>query len=299
MRKIKKILSLLLVFPVMLVLCACGGDPENPPTTGGGGSQGTESSLTVSDSFSVGEDLVDVFFENYTEDDLLKNEYANVIKKDVEILKATAELYSVYTPLNWHRGLEIEAEDGDVNKLNKFYLDDASTAEKIDIEVVMQFSYAGLDETFSYRFYCFEIEIVKATNEVVIECFVEESFAKGTNNSSASYHSFKLTGVIGDSKEVSALNYYAFERNTQINNPSTADNNTIKNFEGCKISKDIDSVFYLKENSDSNLAKDNSVQTELTRDIISRVNAEISQIPPKAFKVLEEASSLICPLVNA
>ena len=299
MRKIKKILSLLLVFPVMLVLCACGGDPENPPTTGGGGSQGTESSLTVSDSFSVGEDLVDVFFENYTEDDLLKNEYANVIKKDVEILKATAELYSVYTPLNWHRGLEIEAEDGDVNKLNKFYLDDASTAEKIDIEVVMQFSYAGLDETFSYRFYCFEIEIVKATNEVVIECFVEESFAKGTNNSSASYHSFKLTGVIGDSKEVSALNYYVFERNTQINNPSTADNNTIKNFEGCKISKDIDSVFYLKENSDSNLAKDNSVQTELTRDIISRVNAEISQIPPKAFKVLEEASSLICPLVNA
>ena len=86
MKKIKKVLSILLLIPVMFLFCACGGDPEDPTTPGGGGSQGPETSLTVSEGFSMSKDLVDYFFESYTEEDDLKTGYASSVKKSVNIL---------------------------------------------------------------------------------------------------------------------------------------------------------------------------------------------------------------------
>ena len=300
MKKLKKILSILLIIPVMFLFVACGKDPETPPPSDNGGSQ-TTPSLSVSDSFAMSKELIDDFFLDYATEDALKNDYADVIKKDISILDATTELLSIYTPFNWHCGLVVAAEEGEVNKLNKFYLDDSSTDEKVDVEVIMQFSYDGLDEKYSYKFYCFDIEVVKATNEVVIECFSEESSASGLNNSTAKYHSFKLTGKCGETNEVNLLNFYTFERNTKIDEPSssTVDNNTIKNFEGCKVLSEQENIFYLKENSDSNMANENSVQAGVALEIVSRVYAEVSQIPPKAFTILETASSILCPLVNA
>lgn len=299
MKKLKKVLSILLIIPVMFLFVACGGDPEEPSTGGNGGSQGTVS-LTVSDSFSVGKEMVDSFFDGYAEEDLLKTNYATNIKKDVGILNAVADLLEDYTPLYWHYGIEVAAEDGEVNKLNKFYIDDTSTNEKIDVEVVMLFSYDGLNEKYSYRFYCIDVEVVKATNEIVIECFCEESYVQGTNNSTANYHSFKMTGNCGELKEVASLNYYTFDRNTIISEPSslTVDNNTIEEFEGCKITKGQNSVFYSKNDSGSAMANENSVQAGLALNIVSRLSVEIRQIPI-ALMLLENGSSLLCPLVNA
>ena len=297
MKKLKKVLSILLIIPVMFLFVACGGDPEEP-SGGNGGSQGTELSLSVSDSFVMSKDLIDDFFLGYEEDDLLKDEYSNTMKKDANILKAVADIIPDYTPLYWHYGVEVAAGESEVNKLEKFYIDDASNDDEINVEISMLFTYDGLNKDYSYKFYCFNVEVDKETNEFVVKCFCEESFVKGTNNSTAKYHSFEIAGVFGDSKEIRTLNYYTFDRDKILAEPSTADNNTIKNFEGCKITKGQDSVFYLKENSDSNLAKENSVQTTVAREVASKTKDERT-LAGIALMLIENGSSLLCPLVNA
>lgn len=300
MKKLRKILSILLLIPAMLLLSACGADPETPPPAGGG-SQGTETSLTISDSFVMGKAIVDDFAAAYSEDDLLKSDYLTDVKDNANVLKTVSEVLGAYEELYWHYSTVVAVDDtnSQVNKLSKFYVDDMSTDEMLNVEVIMLFSYDGLNEEYSYRFYCFDVKVNKTTNEASIECYFEDSKVQGTSNSTATYKCFKITGTMGETKEISTLNYFKFERNTRIDAPSTStvDNNSIKNFEGCKYSKSQQTKFYLVEQSDANLANQNSVQAETALEVVSKVQAERSQIG-MAMKLLENASSVLVPVVN-
>ena len=301
MKKIKKVLSILLLIPVMFLFCACGGDPEDPTTPGGGGSQGPEVSLTVSDGFSMSKDLVDYFFESYTEEDNLKMGYDSSVKKSANILKSVNEVIGEYEELYWHKGLAVTVDDPttEVNCLERFYVDDMSTNDSLNVELIMLFSYDDLDVEYSYKFYCFDVKINKTTKEATIECYYEDSKAQGGSNSTARFECFKISGKVGDKKEISSFNYYTFERNSKIVEPSitTVDNNTIKNFEGCKYLKGQSTIFYLKAQSDANMANYKSVQAEAALDVVSKVVAERNQIGIY-MRVLESASGVLVPLVN-
>lgn len=301
MKKLRRILSILLLIPAMLLLSACGSDPETPPPAAGGGSQRTETSLTISDSFVMGKDLVDGFDLLYGENDLLENNYLADVKNNANVLKTVSEVLGGYEELYWHYSIAVAVDDvnAQVNKLSKLYVDDMSTDEMLDVEVIMLFTYDGLDEEYSYKFYCFDVKVNKTTNEASIDCYFEDSMALGSSNSTATYKCFKITGTLGETKEISTLNYFKFERNTRIDAPSvsTVDNNSIKNFEGCKYSKSQQTKFYLVEQSDANMANHNSVQAETALEVVSKVQAERSQIG-MAMKLIENASSVLVPVVN-
>ena len=203
MKIFKKILSLVLIVPIMFLLVSCKKD--NSKDTGGA-SSGVQTLTTnevlkfAYDSFEIDsnkEAQTGSAFASKTQNEYTFEEYDNYVFVGMKLLESISEL--IYVENVWCCGLKQEfISAGKVNNVSKFLVQSSIDEDVTTIDVYVAYSIAGYDaeeNKRSFNLFAYRVVYNQKNKNIQVSAWIEKSLDVKNDlqeiaNSTAQYYIF-------------------------------------------------------------------------------------------------------------